>query len=121
MRTVGLAIGAALLANAGCESCDWSFGPIPILVTVSPEVPARVTVCAEDQSCETIDTGVDTGMSGEPGAAEFFIGWHGYTQCRQPALEILVVADGCTPKTCLVERQKHSDTSGLIDVTLDCG
>lgn len=121
MRTLGLATSIALLANAGCESCDFSFGPIPIEVVVSPEVPARVTVCAEDQGCSTVDTGVDTGMSGEPGAAEFFVSWHGYTQCRQPALEILVVADGCAPRTVNVERMKHDETSGHIEVALDCG
>jgi hypothetical protein len=120
MRWARVAVVAAL-ANAGCESCDFTFGPIEVTVVVTPDVPARVTLCAEEQGCQTADTAADTGMSGEAGAAEFFVGWHGYTQCKQPALEILVVAEGCATRSVAVERKRHVELVGPIEVGLDCG
>lgn len=118
MRTVHLLV-MTLLFHAGCEGCDFSYGPIEVVVTVTPEdVPAEVTLCAHEV-CETHTTGEDTGVA--TNSALFWVGWQGYAVCKVPDLVITVTAEGCAEETLTQDAGVPSKTSTAFDVALDCG
>lgn len=120
---------AAMLGHAGCEGCDFSFGPIPLVIRVTPEdAEATVVICDEEDEevyCTTLganaDTGgtVDTGVS-VPGTLESSVSWDGYVTCRYPELEIDVTAPGCAPVHLSVPRQRPPEGGITLDVALDC-
>ena len=125
-----------MLGHAGCEGCDFSFGPIPLVVRVTPEdAEATVIVCDEEDEavyCTTLGAPVDTGLgvdtalavdTGEsvPGTLSSSVGWDGYISCRYPELEIDVTAPGCEPVHVSVPRQRPPEGAITVDVALDCG
>ena len=135
-QTLALARGSAvalamlavvpLAADTGCESCGFSFGPIPVHVALTPrEVHAKVTLCTElDDDCEarSIDgTLAPGGITDED--LEFAVDWQGYAACRVPEMRVLVEAEGCASHTVLLERHRADDNRmpGVeIAVALDC-
>lgn len=117
------------LGHAGCESCDFSFGPIPFEIRVTPaDAGATVIVCSEDGKelhCGTFGPTPDTGTSWNPtptppGTFRSVVGWDGYVACRYPELEVDVTAPGCAPAHVFVPRQKPPEGVLLVEVTLDC-
>jgi hypothetical protein len=116
------------LSQAACESCDFSFGPIPVTVqatlqdsTGQPITDGRsvdVSLCTgegEESSCE-----VGVILSGAP--FETFVSWDGYLSCRRPALNATLSALGCTTQTVSLEETRHSEVKDvtLLQVSLVC-
>ena len=115
-----------LAADTGCESCDFSFEPIPVHVALTPrEIHAKITLCTElDDACEarSIDgTLAPGGITDED--LEFTVDWQGYAACRVPEMRVRVDAEGCASHTVLLERHRPADNDmpGVeIPVVLDC-
>lgn len=142
-----LALAALALHASGCESCDFSFGPVIVEVSTTPiDRAVTVTVCPEDEICRTItlpaadgdtdsDTDSDINESADPnpdapgpgGPAVFEVGWHGYGVCKLPEMTVRVEAEGCAPIERHFKRRRpdHSEDdrilSGLaVTVDLEC-
>src|SRR5690606_8917928 len=98
-----------------CEGCDFSFGPVPVRVELSPAVSGEVTVCPEEQPCRTVEA-VD-------GVASTEVRWQGYMVCRHPELHVSVDAEGCAPADVIVERvvPPEDDPIARVPIALDCG
>ncbi|MEQ1565450.1 MAG: hypothetical protein ABMA64_07425 [Myxococcota bacterium] len=115
--------------GSGCESCDFSFGPIPLTVGVSPyDVVATVTVCQGDDAevCQTLTTAEVTTAYGTaaiaPGTAEGWVSWDGYLTCRYPDLVITASAPGCEPDEVFVEGGDPGEGDPIaVELSLRCG
>jgi hypothetical protein len=118
----------ALPAQTGCEGCDFSFGPVPVHVIVTPDVRATVTLCPRTDPCEVAVTeSTDTGLGGycdygpDGNVASFCVGWQGYVTCLYPQLEITVGAEGCETQHVSVPARRPRDDFGVeVEVALDC-
>lgn len=126
---------AACSLHAGCESCDFSLGLIPLEIHLDPpDTVAVVTVCdkeGQDNVCTTMHLPADpsdpprlqsrTPDPPEPGTIYGESHWDGYAVCRYPGLEIDVEADGCAPKHVSVEKRAPKGREKLrVDIALDC-
>jgi hypothetical protein len=130
-----LVLSIVVGAVAGCESCDFSFGLIPVTVAVTgTDEVAQVTVCAEEQPCVVVTTlpafPTDTtttpiytadGRALGPGDAYADVHWQGYTTCRVPAMTITVEAPGCAPATLHTDEARPDDADTDHVIALDCG
>lgn len=120
----GLAVGLVLSLDTACEGCDFSFGPISVLVEVTPRsAPATVTICPKDQTCQTLPVGpTEDDPDVKPGTARFPVAWQGYAVCRAPTMTIEVEAPGCETATVSRRRHKHEpDVELVVPVALKCG
>ena len=85
-------------------------------------------LCAEDQGCTSASThpgdngAPSTGYgNADPHSVVLSVGWHGYTVCKVPAMEILVEAEGCEPTAITTERAVEGKAQRDFFVTLECG
>ena len=122
-----LVVGVAL-AGAGCESCEFSFGPIPLVIDVLPDdVLAEVTVCEGEGACRTLDpatassTSTPYGATAPAGAWVTYVGWDEGLVCRYPELQITVTAPGCRPGVIEVPKSKPDEDRIDVTILLDCG
>lgn len=135
-----LALSTLLFHGVGCESCEFSFGPVVLAVPVNPvNRPVTVTVCAEEQICETVVLPADDGtppdpdlppMEDEPQPGEpatFFLQWHGYGACKIPEMTVTVSAEGCETVEIHRDRRRPSRSEDdrilafvEVPVTLEC-
>lgn len=105
-----------LSSASACESCDFSFGPIPVTVSWTPEDrPATVEICGEE-ACFDVASGADP--SWPPGQIQTHTGWDGYAVCRYPALVVTVEAEGCEPGVVEHERRRPGE-GGPIELAVE--
>lgn len=125
---------ALCLLGAGCESCDFSFGPIPVELSVTPRgAKGTITLCDQEGKevrCNTLSFPQSpeelppNWLFPEPppeGTVQTMVDWDGYVACRFPGLEIDVQAEGCEPLHVSVPKSKPRGREILrVDLELDC-
>ncbi|MBX2803036.1 MAG: hypothetical protein KTR31_35460 [Myxococcales bacterium] len=81
---------------AGCEGCDFSFGPIGVIVAVTPEdAEGTLELCVEDQGCQEVPLPHLGGSGAAHNEVRFDVSWQGYLVCKHPEVVATVRTEAC--------------------------
>ncbi len=111
-----LALAAVIAAPTfgGCEGCDFSFGAIPLTISlVEPlSIDAQFVMCREDDPC--VDLTIEAGET----VVETWVGWQGYLVCRQPMVLVRFDTPDCDLDEVVIERSA-SEADPMLFVEFD--
>jgi len=119
-HTLLLLLPFLLVGLSGCEGCDFSYGPLPLMYTVTlvdaqgeptagPLRHGLVEYCDTDGSCGSAPLSLRARST-----VHGSVGWEGYVTCRVPDVTVWVTVEGCEPTEDLVRGSEATGGSGAL-------